>query len=514
MRINTKNFKRLFAFVFVFTTLPAFTVSKTNKKSVPLDYLSTSSSAVFQLPLSSSSKEKALSANAGFQVKLDGLDLRFYRSLPKTNLSIIDEAGGISGHLALLDDFRYGGAVFLYRDSMPVKLNFGMNGFSRTVSRLKNPVPSASCNPLKKSFSFSSGIGISLPSLSSSENPISMAFSVEMPFSGLFTLNTQGFMTEERNTGLSSQMSFSFSRSVLFEMSATLARFYIENNSRVLEKNYCSFDPDFFYAAAFETSFKTPFFKTNFYAGLHENTFKKNEYRDFEDFNVWIKTENRLVLKNLLLDFSYFAIPTACVSPKAAPLISGSSSICRTVRQVTLNPQVLIPFADKNASSLRFGVCFTESDKITSAYSPCEYLSGKVRGGILFENRKCSVKCEYGIENILLENNLSSVSSAPDKFHEAKVSFSSRHNLLSVSASGDCKIYFDNDSSESERQTYSFTLGLSPKSKVVSASSSLSVTKKDEKETGGTFSTNCTVKLRSKGRKLRTSFKIGASIPF
>lgn len=482
----------------------------------PFEYLDFGSAANFTLPMESSEKEKAVSASAGFQVKFKDLDLRFYRSLPKTSFPKIEECRNWNERLELLDDFRYGGAISLYQKSTPVVFKLGMNSFSRSISRLKNPAPSSSVNPLRKSLGFSSGIGASLPSLSSSVKPQSAAVLVELPFTKRLEIDFQGFLTEEQTSGLSAQGKISFSRITFLEISATLGRFYIENNSKILKKNYCEFEPDFFYAASFETSFKSPFFKSNFYSGIHENPFKENEYEDFPALNFWLKSENRLAFKNLLLDFSYFSIPTSKSSPKAAPLISGSSSICRTVEQWSVNPQFLIPINDRNLSTLRFGISFVDSWKITSSDLSEEYQSAKIKGGVLYENRFTSFKAEYSLENLVLGETPAEDSSLPEKFHGTKLSFSSRREKFNISASATCKIYFEDELFSSEKQNYSFNLNISPKSKILSSSSSLSLTreKKDEKsKTSGNFSSSCSIKLKT-SKKIRASCKVGISVPF
>ena len=264
---------------------------------MPFKYLNLSSSAAFTLPASSSEKEKAVSANAGAQLVLENLELRAYGSLTKTKFSEIQACENFNQRIKLLDGLRYGGAISLYSGSAPLVFKFGMNSFSRSISRLKNPVPAATANPLKKTFSFSPGIGISLPTLSSSEKPKSAAVSLNLPFSKNFEMDFQSFLSEDDSAGISAQGKIRFSKIAAMEISSTFGRFYIENNSSVLQKNYCIFDADWFYAGCFETSLKTPFFKTNFYAGIHENPFKDNEYENFYNFNVWIKSENRFVFK-------------------------------------------------------------------------------------------------------------------------------------------------------------------------------------------------------------------------
>lgn len=519
MKEILKNLVGTLVSIFAFFAVCCFcakAAAETKINFPPFEYLNFGSSATFTLP-SSSEKEKSLAASAGFQAKFEGLDLRFYRSLPKTEFSEISNCGTWNERFDLLDDFRYGGAISLYQKTTPVVFKLGMNSYSKSISRLKNPAPSASANALKKSLGFSSGIGISLPSLVSSVKPQSAAVFVSLPFTKKFELDFQGFLTEENESGISAQSGIAFSRIAFLEVSATLARFYIENNSKILKTNYCEFEPDFFYAGSLEASFKSPFFKSNFYCGIHENPFKNNEYEDFDDFNFWLKTENRFVFKNLLLDFSYFALPSAKNSPKVAPLVSGSSSICRILEQWTINPQILIPFSDKNISSLRFGLCFVESWKITSGALAESFNSSKVKCGILLENRFSSVKGEYSIENLILGNEPSETSSVPDKFHEAKISFSSRNSLFSISSSTSCKIYFDDEIFSSDKQNYSFSLSVSPKSKILTSSSSLSITRKDDGKklkTSGTFSSSCTVKFKTSKNKIRTSCKVGISVPF
>ena len=507
-----KKSAAIFACFFAFSALNA----KSEKEFLPFKYLNLSSSAVFTLPASSAQKEKAVSANAGAQLVLDGLELRAYGSLPKTKFSEIQSCENFSQRQELLDGFRYGGAISLYSDSAPLVFKFGMNSFSRSVSRLKNPVPAATANPLKKSFSFSPGIGISLPTLNSSEKPKSAAVSMNLPFSQNFEMDFQSFLSEDDSAGISAQGKIRFSKFAAMELSSTFGRFYIENNSSILQKNYCSFDADWFYAGCFEASLKTPLFKTNFYTGIHENPLKNNEYENFYDFNAWIKSENRFAFKNFLFNFSYFAIPTSKNSPAAAPLISGSSSICRTLEQWSFNPQFLLSFSDKNISSLRFGASAVTSWKITSSSLAEEYETLKISGGILFENRFASVKSEYALSNLILGEKPSSESSIPEKYHEGKISFSSRNKYFSLSAAADCKFYFDDFQdgffNSSKKQKYSFSLAVSPKNKIIASSSSLTLNREDGKNSGGTFSSSCTVKFTSK--KVKTSCKIGISVPF
>lgn len=519
MKEILKNLAGTFAAISAFLAASVICARLTaeSKCNLPqLEYLNFGSAASFTLPKESSEKEKSVSASAGFQIKFKDLDLRFYRSLPKTEFSRIEECGGWKERLELLDDFRYGGAVFLYQKPAPVAFKLGMNNFSRSISRLKNPVPSSSVNPLKKSLGFSSGIGASLPTLSSSAKPQSAAVLVELPFTKNFEIDFQGFLTEEHTSGLSAQGKISLARIVFLEVSATLGRFYIENNSRILKKKYCGFEPDFFYAASFEASFKSPYFKSNFYSGVHENPFKENEYEDFPLLNLWLKTENRLAFKNLLLDFSYFAIPTSKNSPKAAPLISGSSAICRTTEQWSVNPQVLIPLNDENLSTLRLGISFADSWKITSSDLSEEYQSAKIKGGILYENKFASLRAEYSLENIVLGETPAEDTSIPDKFHGGKISFSSRREKFNISASAACKIYFEDEFFSTEKQNYSFNLNISPKSKTLSSSSSLSLTRKKNEgksKTSGNFSSSCGIKLKA-GKKIRASCKAGILIPF
>ena len=514
--ISMKKILKKTAAIFICFLSVAFLNAKSEKGFLPFKHLNLSSSTAFTIPKKSSGNEKAVSANAGAQLVLENLELRAYGGLTKTEFSEIQACENFRQRFELLENLRYGGAISLYSDSTPLVFKFGMNSFSRSISRLKNPAPSATANPLKKNFSFSSGIGISLPTLNSSEKPKSTAVSLNLPFSKNFEMDFQSFLSEDDSAGLSAQWKIRLSRIALLDFSSTLGRFYIENNSSVLQKNYCSFDPAWFYAGCFESSLKTPFLKTNFYTGIHENPLKNNEYENFPSFSVWIKTENRFAFKNFLLDFSYFAIPTSKNSPRAAPLIGGSSSICRTIEQWTFNPQFLLQFSDKNISSLRLGASAVTSWKITSSSLAEEYEIIKLSSGILFENKFISTKGEYSIANLILGNEPSSKSSIPEKFQEGKISFSARNKLFSISATSSCKFYFEdfqnNLFAQSKKQKYSFNLAISPKNKIAAASSSLTLNRENEKNSSGTFSSNCTVKFKSK--KIMSSCKIGISVPF
>ena len=197
-------------------------------------------------------------------------------------------------------------------------------------------------------------------------------------------------------------------------------------------------------------------------------------------------------------------------------MISGSSSICRTLEQWTFNPQFLLSFSDKNISSLRFGASAVTSWKITSSSLAEEYETLKISGGILFENRFVSIKSEYALSNLILGEKPSSESSIPEKYHEGKISVSSHNKLFSLSAAANCKFYFEDFqdffSDSAKKQKYSFSLAVSPKNKIIASSSSLSLNRENGKNSGGTFSSGCTVKFTSK--RVRTSCKIGISVPF
>ena len=138
-------------------------------------------SANFTLPQGDSDKEKTVAGNTGLKASFRDADLRGYVTLPKTKFSEIEDANSASEKFELLDDFRYGAGIFLFKKSLPLTLKIGQNSFSKSVSKMRNPSPSTTANPLTKSFAFSTGIGASLPTLSSSVQPLSFAATFSVP---------------------------------------------------------------------------------------------------------------------------------------------------------------------------------------------------------------------------------------------------------------------------------------------------------------------------------------------
>ncbi|MBQ0051916.1 MAG: hypothetical protein KBT11_07620, partial [Treponema sp.] len=281
--------------------------------------------------------------------------------------------------------------------------------------------------------------------------------------------------------------------------------FYVQNDSVVLKKNYCDFEPEWLYSGICEFSLKSPVLKTNFYAALLETP--------YDNLSFWFKAEGRTAWKNFLLDFSYFAVPSAAKSPNAAPLIGGSSSICRTLEQFSLNPQILFLFDDKNSSSLRLGVNVLNMWKITDTNKVEELQLMKIRSGICFENSFFTGQLDFTTNNLLLDGVPPTVSSTPEKYYGCRLSLSSAFSSCGIYFSADYKNYPPPASSSARKDSVDFSIKATPgRAKILNASAGLSLIYKDMKRYSGNFSAGAGLKLKSK--KIRSSIKIQLEIPF
>ena len=391
------------------------------------NYLEYKWSSVFTLPAWVSEKEKAVSASTGLKLSFRDVELRGYVTLPKTEFSDISSAEGISGKIELLNDFRYGAGLSLFKKTFPVTLKAGHNIYSKSVSKIRNPSPSTAANPLTKTFAFSTGNGASLPVLSSSVQPLSFSVNFSIP-ENLLAVPVSGdfFITEDHDSAASIAGKFEFSRFVYVQQSFCAGRFFIENQSSALKKNYADFSGDFFYSFLSETAFQSPVLKLHLYCGFQESP--------YESDSVWLKMEGRSVFKIFLVDFSYFFIPTSRYSPKAAPLIGASSSVCRIVEQASVNPQLVFLFDDKNSSLLRAGVCALENWKVTSTNVPVQLNTLKIRGALAFESRFFNLRFDFTDADRLLSGEPPVKSSRPDNYQ--------CYSLSSLFSGENCKSSF------------------------------------------------------------------------
>jgi|GEM_PF-1370482 len=393
------------------------------------------------LPREESKKEKAVSGSTGLKLSFRDADLRGYATLPKTSFSELREAEGFKEKADLLKDFRYGAGIFLFQKTFPLTIKAGSNTYSKSLSKLKNPSPSTTGNPLTKSFAFSTGLGASLPTLTSSVQALSACASIKIPEKSFFIpLELEFFMSEEKVSATSACAKFSFNRFVFLQQAFSLGRFFIENDSAILKKNNADFKGDWFFSLLSETAFHSPVLKLHFYSGFQQSPYASD--------SLWLKLDGRTSFKSFLLDFSYFFVPTSKNQPKVAPLIGGSSSISRIIEQGSVNPQLIFLFDDKNASSLRFGFSALENWKVTSTSTPVQLNTLKLRGAVSFENRFFSLRFDFTNANILLQGSPPTKSSRPEncQTYSFSSSFSRESYKASISSSYSKYPPYDEDS--------------------------------------------------------------------
>ena len=128
--------------------------------------------ANFTLP-NENDREKTFSGNTGLRLSFRDADFRGFVTLPKTEFDEIRSSENIREKLDLFDNPCLGAGFFLFKKNFPTTIKIGHNSYSKSVSKLKSPSPPTTANPLAKSFAFSTGIGASLTSLTSSTQPVS-----------------------------------------------------------------------------------------------------------------------------------------------------------------------------------------------------------------------------------------------------------------------------------------------------------------------------------------------------
>ncbi len=436
-----------------------------------------------------SDEEKTFSANTGLKLSFRDAELRGYTS---------NQNGDF-------EDLRWGAGVFLFRNTVPVTMKVGHNTYSKSVSKMKNPSPPVTANPLVKSFAFSTGTGASLTTLSGSTQPLSYSLwakTAEKFFPVQFAL--EGFFNDENEGAASFSAKYSLSRSVFVQSAFSGGRFYIENNSTILKKNNVGFNADYFYSALGEFCFHTPLLKLNLYAGIQESPYEVNPF--------WFRLDGRTSLSFLMLNFSYFAIPTTKDSPKAAPLIGGSSSICRIVEQASVNPQLLFLFDDKNSSSVRLGFSALENWKVTATNTPVQLNTAKLRAGIAFESRFFTTRLDWTRANILLSGTPPTKSSTPEEYQSFGFSSSFTGKVAKISLSASYANYPPVTESSSLKEIYSADLKIALPKQSLSAQTGLDFTLKDGNPYARELNLGATYAFKRK--YFRSSVRISLIMPF
>ena len=449
-------------------------------------------------------KEKALSGASGLRLSFRDADLRGFVTLPKSDFSEIRESEGFLEKLELLDEPRLGAGFFLFKKNFPTAVKIGHNSYSKSVSKLKNPSPSLTANSLAKSFAFSTGLGSSLTNLTSSRQPLSCSISTERD-SNLFplALGLESFVTEDKDGVVLLSAKLPLGRSIFLQSVISGGRYRFEGKSKILEKNNASFEANYFYSGLGEFCFHSPLLKINFFSGIQENPYDVNP--------VWFRIDGRTSYRNLLLNFSYFAIPTTKDSPKAAPLIGAAGQICRTVEQASINPQILFLFDDQRASSLRLGFSALENWKVTATNVPVQLNTAKIRAAVSYESRFFDLRFDWTHANILLAGQAPVKSARPEEYQSYALS-GSLAGERKISFSGSYTRYPPAEENSAPKEAYSADVKIASGKAGLTSQAGIDLTVKNGTRQSGQFSAGLTYLFRRK--YFRSYLKAGLIVPF
>ena len=454
----------------------------------------------FSLPKGNSKKTDKLDAAAGFKVSLKNADLRLYESLstevPATMQALSDGLGSP----------RYGFGITLFGESVPTTIKAGKNSHSKSLSKIKNPSPSTAATPLRQSFAFSTGIHSSLPTLSSAEQPLSATLNIGIPKNSVLDgLSIDALVDEKMDTALSASAEKRLGKLSSMHFALTGARFFIENGSAVLKKSGAEFRPDYYLSGLAEFSLRTPIVKANARIGAQESPYNANP--------VWLSLECRTGYRNVISDFSFFAVPTSELTPRTAPLIGANSSIQRTLTQIGISPQTVFLLGSESPAAVRLGAHAIAARKITSTKNAEMMDVGKIRVAESFESKRTTVRHDLTVANILISGNPPNKTSTPEKYVTNSISVSRKSSKLNMTADISHKHVPPYSSSYPATDTFTSMLTATPGlSKTLSASGKVSLTFKDARKSGGEFSFLASCKFKSK--KASASLKCGVEIPF
>lgn len=399
------------------------------------------------------------------------VSLRAFTTVPKIEFSELKTIVSENNLSSLFTQNRYSADITFFKNT--VNLKAGSITYSKSVSRLKNPVPAVPSNPVLKSFTATAGIGTLLPGATSTKKTDSFyfcfdLFKIKIPF-----LAQGNFIPEEKSCSFSVNTKFNFTKRIFIQSFANFSSNILENNSTYLKKQNSSFESGRFSAFSLENSFYSPFFKLNFYSGIHQNPLEKSVF--------WINSRARCTAGQFLLDASFYAIPSGINSTKAVPLISTDSSIIKTTYQTSINPQFI--FLTQKGNSITLGVTATKNQKIVGTTKIALIETGKIAGGILFERPDFSIKSNITAANILLAGTPPTKSTTPDKFYEFYFSSTKKKGFLNGSFTAKYRDYPPKDKTSDKKQ-------------VISASGSKNFGQKKQLKLAGNF--NSTLKAGKK----------------
>ena len=448
----------------------------------------------------SANEQNSFSGSGGILLNFGSIFLRGFVSVPKSEFSEISSAFKSKNFNSIFSDRRWSANSTLFKNTIPLTLAAGSISFSKSIGRLKNPVPAISSNPVQKSFPVSAGIGYSLPGISSTEKPPAFFCSLDFFKKNIPVLVQAAFRNEDRAAFFSSKTKIHFSKKVFLQSHITFSSTILENNSSYLKKNNCDFTSQRCNSFFWENFFISPFFKFNFYSCFQQNPYGINVF--------YFNSKVRLSAQNFILDASFFAIPTTKISPKAVPLISSDSSIIKTVEQASLNPQLV--FLTNGGNLLRFGVTATETWKIAGTSEVSSINTAKIAAGFIFEKPNFSFKSNFTGGNLLISGNPPSKSSIPNKFYEILFGISKTSQAFSENFTVKGRQYPPQTENDSVKQEFSLDSSISVgKKRSIKLSGSLTSVLSNGIKDSSTYSLSAVWKIKKKhfSSSIKITFK-------
>ena len=471
-----------------------------------LNFIEHRFSATFTLPQDEGTKDKSLQGGTGLKLSFTNADLRIFATLPKTDFTEISDCVNTKDEFNLLSAKKYGARFFFLKDFFPTAIKVGKNTYSKSVSKMKSPLPSATINPLAKTFSFTPGTGASLPTLSSTDTPLSFSLSAKSPsfFNSRLKLSNEAYVNEDKEGVCLFAAKYFISKSMSFQSAFSIGHYYIENNTTILKKNKLLFEPDYFYSGLGELSFQSMFLKINFYSGLQESPYEENPF--------WIRLEGSTAFKALLINFSFFSIPRNEHYPKAAPFIGASSTICRVIEQKSINPQLYF-FLDKAGNStVRLGFSALQNKKISSSNVPEMLETAKFRSAMCFENKILNIRIDWTRANILIAGQPPTISSKPDEYQKYELAASANTGKLKNYLSFSYTNYPPKSETSKKKEIYSLTAKSWAKQANITAQAGIDLTYKDKEISAREWSANLSYAIKKK--HVRSYIRIGVIMPF
>lgn len=419
----------------------------------------------------SDSSEHKVSGASGITFQFLNLGLYAFATLPKTAFNDVQTAAKQKSLQKMITNERLAFSLNASLFKIPVKAEAGSITYSRVISRLKNPAPSVS-GPLTQSFSFYTGTGHALPSLSSTKQPDSLYFEATV-FQNSIPLLFQSAIIENGNVFCSILHNRKLSKFSSARLCFTGGRFYIDDSASILKKNKITFSKDFYNSCSIESFVSTPHLKVSLCSGLHQSP--------FGGCSGWIFSKGRIIYEFFLTDFSLYTIPHKQERPEPVPAMGIDSSVTKTFRQYSINPQFI--FLTPSGNEIRTGFSAAKTWKIsgTKPYASISVL--KLSGGISYQTTETNIKALWTLANRLLTGEPAVKSAYPDTYYDYDLYLNGSIPRLKYSMSAGIKTFQNAMTLACEKKEYTSKLSLTPlKIPFITTAAQTQLTVQDGKE--------------------------------